>query len=227
MQRQLNERVVIVAALGVATSICLAFEMFRELHFGSAGFRFLLWNLFLAWIPLVLALVIYGHYVRGGAPGGMLIPGLIWLVFLPNAPYIFTDFVHLSPTVGVPLWFDGTALSAFAWTGALLCLVSVYLVHLAIRYWYGATQGWLAVLAVLVFTSVGVYFGRVLRLNSWDLVVHPARVLRDVASSFNEPWTVIRGGTATTVVATMLAVTYVTFYAVLSLRFVRDRPGEG
>jgi uncharacterized membrane protein len=63
-------------------------------------------------------------------------------------------------------------------------------------------------------------------LNSWDLVVHPARVLRDVVSSFDEPWTVIRGGTATTVVATMLAVTYVTFYAVLSLRFVRE-PDEG
>jgi hypothetical protein len=47
-----------------------------------------------------------------------------------------------------------------------------------------------------------------------------------VASSFNEPWTVIRGGTATTVVATMLAVTYVTFYAVLSLRFVQNNPGE-
>jgi uncharacterized membrane protein len=217
-----NERVVIVGALGVASSICVAFEWFREWRFGTTGFRFLLWNLSLAWIPLVAALVIYGHYSRGREPGLMVIPLLIWLLFLPNAPYIFTDFIHLSPTAGVPLWFDGTVLSAFAWTGALLCLVSVYLVHLAIRYWYGAVQGWIAVLIVLIITSIGVYFGRILRLNSWDVVVHPFRILRQVGSSFDDPLTIVRGSTATTVVAIMLAVAYVTFYAVLRLRFVED-----
>jgi uncharacterized membrane protein len=218
-----NERVVIVGALGVASSICVAFEWFREWHFGTSGFRFLLWNLTLAWIPVVLALVIFAHYMRGGAPGRMLIPGLMWLLFLPNAPYIFTDFIHLSASAGVPLWFDGTVLSAFAWTGALLCLVSVYLVHLAIRYWYGSVQGWMTVLIVLLFTSVGVYFGRILRLNTWDVVLHPYRIVREVAASFDDPFTVVRGGTATTVVAAMLAVTYVTFYAVLRLRLVEPQ----
>jgi uncharacterized membrane protein len=224
--RYANQRLVIVGALSVATSICVAFEWFREWYFGATGFRFLLWNLFLAWIPVVLALIIYAHYLRGRSPDRMLIPGLIWLLFLPNAPYLFTDFIHLSPTAGVPLWFDGTVLSAFAWTGALLCLVSVYFLHSAIRNWYGAFQGWMTVLVVLIFTSVGVYFGRFLRLNSWDVLVHPGRIVRQLTSSFNEPWTVIRGGTATVVVATMLAVTYVTFYAVISLRPASDLPGE-
>jgi uncharacterized membrane protein len=226
LMRKANERLVIVGALSVATSICIAFEWFREWHFGSSGFRFLLWNLFLAWIPVVLALVIFAHYLRGRAPGRMLVPGVIWLLFLPNAPYLFTDFIHLSPTAGVPLWFDGTVLSAFAWTGALLCLVSVYLVHSAIRNWYGAVQGWMTVVVVLIFTSVGVYAGRFLRLNSWDAFIHPGRILRQVASSFDEPLTVIRGGTATVVVATMLAVTYVTFYAVISMRPASDRARE-
>jgi uncharacterized membrane protein len=225
--RNANQRLVIVGALSVATSICVAFELFREWHFGTAGYRFLLWNLFLAWIPVVLALVIYSHYMRGETPQRMFIPGVIWLLFLPNAPYIFTDFIHLSATAGVPLWFDGTLLSAFAWTGALLCLISVYLVHLAIRYWYGTTQGWMAVLTVLIFTSVGVYFGRIMRLNSWDVILHPGRIVREVASSLDDPLTVFRGGTATIVVAAMLAVTYATFYAVMGLRLVQDHPNGG
>jgi uncharacterized membrane protein len=224
--RNPNQRLVIVGALSVATSICVAFEWFREWYYGTTGFRFLLWNLFLAWIPLVLALIIYAHYLRGRSPGRMLIPGLVWLLFLPNAPYIFTDFIHLSAAAGVPLWFDGTVLSAFAWTGALLCLVSVYLVHSAVRNWYGSVQGWMTVVVVLIFTSVGVYVGRFMRLNSWDIVVHPSRFLRQFVLSINEPWTVVRGGTATVVVATMLAVTYVTFYAVISLRPAPDRPSE-
>jgi uncharacterized membrane protein len=220
--RYANQRLVIVGALSVATSICVAFEWFREWHFGTAGFRFLLWNLFLAWIPVAFALIIYTHYLSGRRPGRMLVPGLIWLLFLLNAPYIFTDFIHLSATTGVPLWFDGTVLSAFAWTGALLCLASVYLVHSAIRNWYGPVQGWTTVLLVLIFTSVGVYFGRFLRLNSWDIFIHPSRVARQFVSSINEPLTVVRGGTATLVVTAMLAVTYVTFYAVISLRPASD-----
>ena len=224
--RNANQRLVIVGALSVATSICVAFEFFREWHFGTAGFRFLLWNLSLAWIPVVLALIIFAHYLRGRSPGRMLIPGLIWLLFLPNAPYIFTDFIHLSPTTGVPLWFDGTVLSAFAWTGALLCLVSVYLVHSAVRNWYGSIQGWTTVFVVLVLTSVGVFLGRFMRLNSWDIVVHPGRIAGQFVSTINEPATVIRGSTATVVVATMLAVTYVTFYAVISLKPASDYPRE-
>jgi uncharacterized membrane protein len=78
----------------------------------------------------------------------------------------------------------------------------------------------MTVLIVLLFTSVGVYFGRILRLNTWDVVLHPYRILREVAASVDDPFTVVRGGTATTVVAAMLAVTYVTFYAVLRLRLV-------
>jgi uncharacterized membrane protein len=187
--RYADQRLVIVGALSVATSICVAFEWFREWHFGTAGFRFLLWNLFLAWIPVVFALIIHTHYLSGRRPGRMLVPGLIWLLFLPNAPYIFTDFIHLSATTGVPLWFDGTVLT---------------------------------VLLVLIFTSVGVYFGRFLRLNSWDIFIHPSRVARQFVSSINEPFTVVRGGTATLVVTAMLAVTYVTFYAVISLRPASD-----
>ena len=60
-----NERLVVLAGLVLASGLCLALEVVRERHFGTLDFRFLLWNLFLAWIPLVLALVVYDRYRRG------------------------------------------------------------------------------------------------------------------------------------------------------------------
>ena len=103
-------------------------------------FRFLLWNLFLAWVPFVLALVVYDRY-RRGTPLARLLPALVlWLLFLPNAPYIVTDFVHLSAARTPPLWFDGVELSAFAWTGMLLGFVSLYLVHAVVRHRFGAVD---------------------------------------------------------------------------------------
>ena len=98
---------------------------------------------------------------------------MLWLLFLPNAPYIVTDFVHLTARSTVPLWFDGVELSAFAWTGMLLGFVSLYLVHAVARHRFGGTAGWLGVLAVLGLVSAGVYLGRVKRWNSWDLITQP------------------------------------------------------
>ena len=113
-RRYANERLFVLAGLGLASALCASLELFRELHFGALGFRFLVWNLILAWIPLLLALFVYDRY-RRGSPLARLAPALaVWLLFLPNAPYIVTDFVHLSAASSAPLWFDGVVVSAFA-----------------------------------------------------------------------------------------------------------------
>src|SRR5437773_2170630 len=125
-RRYANERLVVLVGLGLASALCLALEGVREVRFGAPGYRFLLWNLGLAWVPLLLALPIYDRY-RRGAPVRRLVPAAaLWLLFLPNAPYIVTDFLHLVPGPRTPLWFDGLVMSAFSWTGLLLGFVSLY-----------------------------------------------------------------------------------------------------
>src|SRR2546421_10779025 len=93
-RRHPNERLLVLAALGVASAICIALELVRERHFGATGFRFLYWNLLLAWIPFVLSLVVYDRDRRGTELVRLGPAAALWLLFLPNAPYIFTDFIH-------------------------------------------------------------------------------------------------------------------------------------
>jgi uncharacterized membrane protein len=217
-QRHPNERLLVLGALGLATAICVALELLRELHFGVTGFRFLFWNLLLAWVPFVLALVVYDRYRRGTRLVRLAPAALLWLLFLPNAPYIFTDFIHLSADPSSPLWFDGVVISAFSWTGVLLGFVSLYLVHAVVRHRFAPPVGWAVALGALTLTSAGVYLGRVLRWNSWDLIVRPGRRLAEIAPRLTDPAALTRAGATTLLLTALLAATYGAFYALVGLR---------
>src|SRR5439155_7626118 len=85
------ERLFVLTGLALASALCLSLEFVREVHYAAVDYRFLVWNLVLAWIPLTLALLVYDRY-RHGTPLARTAPALaLWLLFLPNAPYILTD----------------------------------------------------------------------------------------------------------------------------------------
>ena len=208
-----------LAGLGVASAICLALEIFREHRYGAPDYRFLVWNLILAWVPLLLALLVYDRY-RRGTPVARLAPALVlWLLFLPNAPYIVTDFVHLSATSPAPLWLDGVELSAFAWTGLLLGFVSLYLVHAVAKHRFSAQLSWLGVIGVLALVSAGVYLGRVKRWNSWDLLTQPGAKLAQLHAHLTDPASLARATGVTLGITAMLTLAYLVFYGLMGARF--------
>ena len=207
-----------LVGLALASLGCVALELVREHHYAAVDFRFLLWNLFLAWVPFVLALLVYDRY-RRGKPLTRLLPALVlWLLFLPNAPYIVTDFVHLSAARTPPLWFDGVELSAFAWTGMLLGFVSLYLVHAVVRHRFGGTIGWAGVLGVLVLVSGGVFLGRVKRWNSWDVLTQPRSLLAQLHAHVADPASLARATGVTLAMTAALALAYLVFYALMDTR---------
>jgi uncharacterized membrane protein len=209
----------VLLALDLASALCLALELVRERHFGLADYRFLVWNLILAWIPFALALFVYDRY-RRGTPVVRLVPALVlWLLFLPNAPYIVTDFVHLSAAPSTSLWFDGIEVSAFACTGILLGFVSLYLLHAVARHRFGAPAGWCGVLAVLALVSAGVYLGRVKRWNSWDLLTQPGRRLAQLHAHLGDPSSLGRAFGATLGMTALLTLAYFVFYVLMGARF--------
>jgi uncharacterized membrane protein len=179
-----RRRLATILGLFAASLFCIALVVVRNVHSGDVNFRYLIWNLFLAWIPFVLAVFVYDRWRRRRRGVLLLVLGVLWLLFFPNAPYIATDFVHLEHDPLAPYWYDAVMIAAFAWMGVLLGFASLYLMQTVVRQWRGSVAGWIFAFTAIGLGSLGIYLGRFLRLNSWDAVDHPSvlpRILHAVA----------------------------------------------
>ncbi len=209
MVDRLTARTRLIAALLALTAFCVALFGVRVWYADELRFRFLLWNLFLAWIPVPLAIALARDVANTGRlRANGLFFGAGWLLFFPNAPYIITDFVHLYDDPPVPLWFDALGIGAFAWTGLLLGLVSLAIVHETVRRFLTSFQAWIVVCAATVLAAFGVYVGRFLRWNSWDVVQDPANLGRDLRGELANPLEHPRTFVVTGIVALLLLLSY-------------------
>ena len=164
---------------------CVLLLKVREHAFGEARYGYLLWNLTLAWIPLLLAVLLVAAYSRRRPVAELLALGLAWLVFLPNAPYVLTDFIHLGAE---HRQFDAILLASFAFTSLALGFASLLLVQLVVTRAAGAAIGWFVALSSILAASVGIYLGRILRLNSWDVVQRPGHLAEIVFARLQDPF---------------------------------------
>jgi uncharacterized membrane protein len=189
--------------LGLAASGCILLFGLRVAISGKTFYSYLVWNLALAIIPYAIAAI--GVHVlarRGAGPARSLAAGVIalaWLVFYPNAPYIFTDFIHvinktylrttasdwLSP--GDLLWFDLLMNAAFAFIGHFIGLVSMWLIQRGFAAVWGARAARVLVGGAILLSGFGIYLGRFSRLNSWDLVLDPRKVVGELAEAGSDP----------------------------------------
>lgn len=199
--------IVTLLALIFASLLSMAMVAVRWFYSGIPAYLFLLWNLFLAWFPLFAALTTYALRRRPLLAMG---PAVLWLLFLPNAPYLLTDLLHLGRGVGVPLWYDMLMLSTFALTGLLLGFASLELMHNLVAERLGAISGWFFAGSSLALSSVGVTIGRFLRWNSWDAVLRPTSLLVDLLRLLAEPWTHRTFYVFTLLLALLLSLGYVT-----------------
>lgn len=194
----------------VASCFAVGLVLARALVTGAPWFFFLIWNLLLAWLPYLLAELSFCWQKR---PLFLLPLGFLWLIFLPNAFYIVTDLIHLRPFPGVPLWYDAFLLFAFALTGVLLGSLSLQRMHALVGARFGSQIGWLFAGGVLALSSFGIYIGRFLRWNSWDIFTNPSLLLADIGQHLLTPHL----GLKTAVVSGLLYVITLLVYAVLVL----------
>jgi uncharacterized membrane protein len=161
----------------------------RMIYSRSWTFSFLVWNIVLAWIPYVSSIVAHTVHVDNPRRWYWVIPiACFSILFFPNAPYILTDFWHLSSRPPVPVWFDIGMLAAFSWAGILLGLYALRLLHNIVDNWLGTWVGWFFVLFVVNLSGLGIYMGRFLRWNSWDLGTSPRELLLDIAVRLRHPF---------------------------------------
>ena len=188
--------------LAGASIFCVLILRVRSEYSGTGHYFFLVWNLFLAWIPFVISYFTYtAHLTKTRIYVVVPLAAFFWLIFFPNAPYILTDFQHLAGAWrDVPVWYDVMLLIWFAFTGLMLGMTSLFMMHEIIRREFGRWAGWGFVLAVAGLSSAGVYVGRFLRWNSWDIFYNPMGMAEYTLQSAQDPslqsigFTILFGG---------------------------------
>jgi uncharacterized membrane protein len=212
-----DEKYRLTLFLLLASSSVMSIAVLAARAFTSESYRylFLVWNLILAWIPFLLAWV---AYVSRRLPKFLMLiltggSTILWLLFLPNAPYILTDFQHLAhPDPNVPVWYDVIMLVWFGWNGLLLGIISLYFMQEIVLRLLGKAAGWIFVTIVTALSSLGMYVGRFLRWNSWDVVGNPLPLASDILDRIIHPFSHPRTLTFTVLFTLFFLFIYVTIY---------------
>jgi uncharacterized membrane protein len=210
------KRLIIVGTLLFWCTCMIAVRLDRT---GSGYYRFLIGNLFLACVPLFLSTTLRMadrlrcHWSIEGAVFGL------WLLFLPNAPYILTDILHLTRTSDAPAWYDLALLLSCSGTGLLVGYLSLVDVHGIVARRLSPVYGWIFALVSLVLSGFAIYLGRFLRWNSWDVLLTPSRLF-DMTAILTQPVSNARPLSVTLVFGIILVLGYI------SLRILLVHPGS-
>lgn len=181
--------IAVFVLLNTACLVCILLVAARVVYSDSNRYTGLVWNLFLAWIPFMLAYV--AHAVSWRRIWLYLIIPIIaflWLIFFPNAPYMLTDLQDLARRASdAPLWYDVLIVVWFSWTGMLLGVISLYLMQDIIFRTFGRAPGCIFVFVISGLSSFGIYIGRFVRLNSWDILQDPAETAVEILGLVVDP----------------------------------------
>lgn len=200
--KHVQSRLAILGILCVFSLACLFLARYIRQYTGRNVYTFLHWDIFLAWVPvfcvLLIELVYWGkwtsHRIRVLI---MSLLGLIWLAFYPNSAYLITDmlhpFVHYKPAAGIrfthdiEFWHHLLVFVSAAWIGLTLGIYSLYILHSLVARSFGWITGWSFAIVVLALSSVGIYIGRFVRWNSWDLLTKPGIRIQELYHMLFDP----------------------------------------
>jgi uncharacterized membrane protein len=165
-------------AISSAMSVMLLF--LRIQWSGSLFYIFLVWNLFLAWIPFLCSLALTEYSSQSKSRIKMFVLFCGWLVFFPNSPYILTDLFHLHLRSEVPMWFDLVLILSFAWNGLLLGFASLFEIQRFLKARLSTNMVNCFIVGLMMLCGFGIYLGRYPRYNSWEIITNPIGLFSDI-----------------------------------------------
>lgn len=166
LKPKISNNILVIAAWSL---VAILLYLARVIYTDKLRFFFLNWNLLLAWIPLIFSSILFEFEKVRKNKLVTFVCLAIWLFFLPNAFYILTDFVHLRITPQIGLWYDIALIAAYAGAGLVLGLHSLSQIDLLFLAKLKSSIRWGIIGGILFLNSFGIYLGRFLRWNSWDI----------------------------------------------------------
>jgi uncharacterized membrane protein len=174
--------------LGYAVLFCLSLVIFRIWYSGELTFMYMPWNLFLAYVPYQLLRLHKPSLVNATGKIIAAVVFISWLLFIPNAFYIITDLFHLFQRNKIPLWFDLVLLMSFAWTGIVFGFLSIRQMEKNLTSIFPGMKEGIFVGLMMFLNSGGIYLGRYLRFNSWDVLSNPLSLIKEITLLIIHPF---------------------------------------
>ncbi|MEI7838165.1 MAG: DUF1361 domain-containing protein [bacterium] len=200
-------------ALAIQAFVAILFLIFSSIKNNTGQFLFLLFNLFLAWIPLVIALTIRQYLKKNpwlSFKGVAL--AFVWVCFLPNSFYIISDLIHLNNFNSFDILFDIITFFLIAVNGIIAGVISVYLIHEELNKRLKSRQSLMIVMGLFLMCGFGIYLGRYLRLNSWDVITNPLVFIFDMTNPLFDPQTQLKAFTACIGILGLLGTSYLVLW---------------
>ncbi len=205
LQRISNHRYLAVSIL-----FSLAMVLWRVIYTAQPTYIFLVWNLFLAFIPFAISeLAIKPHKKIFTLANMLALMGCI--AFLPNSPYIITDLFHLRLHNGPSIWYDTVLIVSFAWNGMMLFFHTLNNLDEKLFTRFGRFWSWTFKFAIIALSGFGIYLGRYLRFNSWDVISNPFALIYEIGHRVLHPFQHPLTWSMTLLYASFLAFTYLHF----------------
>lgn len=168
-------------------AIAVIFNVLRIIIWDKYSFVYILWNLFLAFVPVLISFAMLKFHEKKNLKVIIFIPSfLLWLLFIPNAPYLVTDLIHLGESRIIPVLFDVILLFSSAYLGMIFFFYSLSHIEEIIK--KTISKKWVIFLTVMLILliSFGIYIGRFLRFNSWDIFINHYSLFKNIWKIFVE-----------------------------------------
>lgn len=171
----------------VSAGFSIVLLLSRMMVTGTREYVFLGWNLFLAWIPYSITrfMSIRLNWTESFIKRLLLV--ILWLLFVPNSFYIITDLYHLARVHSAPRWFDLLLVFSFAWNGLVFGILSLRRMEMILIPRTANEKSLVLIAGFMWLNALGIYIGRYLRYNSWDIVADPFSFLYEISRIFLQP----------------------------------------
>ncbi len=208
----------VLGVLFMSSMVSVSLLVIRMVAVGNTRFWFMLWNLFLAWLPLLFALGLRANLLKKPLSNWQnMLLFVVWLGFLPNSFYIMSDLIHLQSSGETSVLYDIAMMMSFVINGLILGYISVWIVHHLMLKRLRASYAHTIIALVFLASGFAIYLGRYLRWNTWDILFNPAGLLFDLSERIINPLIHAQTYIVTLVFFVVIGSTYMVVYELTSM----------